>query len=96
MQQTPSRGSREYPLLSNSRPGLVLFLGLLLALVFAVPAYSRDHNANNASNRAYQKQAKKAQKDMRRYAKQQRKAMKKAEKVQKKALKRARRNGAHY
>ncbi|HMK23581.1 MAG TPA: hypothetical protein VK466_14695 [Terriglobales bacterium] len=96
MQQTGSSSSFRHFLSLKSRPTLVLFLGLLLAVVFPVPAHSRDRNANNASNRAYRKQAKKAQKDMRRYAKQQQKATKKSVKAQKKALKRARHNSVHY
>jgi uncharacterized protein HemX len=71
-------------------------VALLLAMACVAPAYAGRNDANNASNRAYRKQAKRAQKDMRRYAKQQRKAMKQSAKAQKKALKRARRNQAHY
>ena len=86
------------PIASSSKflSRVALVLALLLTLACVAPAYAGRNDANIASNKAYRKATKKAQKGMRKYAKQQQKAMKQSAKAQKKALKRARRNQAHY
>lgn len=67
---------------------------IVLATVVVVPqAYAKKCRGCDRQNRAYQKSAKKAQKDARNYAKQQRRAMKRAAKQQRKAMKRSQRRG---
>ena len=83
----------DYNLEIKMKRFLISVLLATVAVASTPAAYARKCRGCDRQNRAYQKSAKKAQKDARNYAKQQRKAMKRAAKQQRKAMKRAQQRG---